>query len=79
MDNVKVRVLNAVVDGNSEGSEIEINEASAKHLASIGYVELVAEESKPKAKAESAPTDAAKSAEKPKAQRKTTKDKNEGK
>ena len=76
MANVKVRVTNAVVDGNAHGSEIEIDEKSAEHLVSLGYVELVAEEkqaevSKPKAKAESAPTDASKPAEKPKPQRKT--------
>jgi hypothetical protein len=74
MGNVKVRVTNAVVDGNAHGSVIEINEKSAKHLVSLGYVELVAEVSKPKAKAESAPTDADKPAEKPKPQRKSTKD-----
>jgi len=74
MTNVKVRVLDAVIDGNGKGSVINIDAKSAKHLASIGYVELVAEESKPKAKAESAPTNADKSAEKPKPQRKSTKD-----
>jgi len=75
MANVKVRVLNAVVNGNREGSEISIDAKSAKHLASIGYVELIAEESKPVAKAESAPTNAEKPAEKPtQSKRKSTKD-----
>lgn len=54
MSNVKVRVLSAVVDGNGEGSEITISEAEAKHLAKIGYVEILAEESKA-TKSESAP------------------------
>jgi hypothetical protein len=75
MANVKVRVTNAVVDGNAHGSVIEINEKSAEHLVSLGYVELVADVPKPKAKAESAPTNAVKPAEKPKPQRKSTKDK----
>ena len=75
MSNVKVRVTGAVVDGNAHGSVIEIDGKSAEHLVSLGYVELVAEESKPKAKAESAPTNAQKPAEKPKPQRKSTKDK----
>jgi hypothetical protein len=75
MSNVKVRVTGAVVDGNAHGSVIEIDGKSAEHLVSLGYVELVAEESKPKAKAESAPTNAVKPAEKPKPQRKSTKDK----
>lgn len=71
MGNVKVRVTNAVVDGNAHDSVIEIDAKSAEHLVSLGYVELVVEESKPVAKAESAPTDASKPAEKPKPQRKT--------
>ena len=72
MSNVKVRVTGAVVDGNAHGSVIEIDAKSAEHLVSLGYVELVAEESKPKAKAESAPTNAVSTpAEKPKPQRKT--------
>jgi hypothetical protein len=39
---VKVEVLNATVDGKSEGSVITIEEKSAKHLESIGYVKRVA-------------------------------------
>lgn len=54
MANVKVRVLNAIVDGNGEGSEITINEATAKQLASKGYVEILAETSTA-TKSESAP------------------------
>lgn len=54
MANVKVRVLNAVVDGNGEGSVIELNVDSAKHLVSLGYVEILAEE-KVATKTESAP------------------------
>lgn len=71
MANVKVRVLDAVVAGNRKGSEISIDERSAKHLASIGYVEILPEE-KP-AKQESAPKAEApsgKDADKPKAPRK---------
>ena len=75
MAKVKVKSIGAIFNDHPIGSTFELTEQEAKHYASLGYVELVAEESKPKAKAESAPTDAAKSAEKPKPQRKTTKDK----
>lgn len=40
MANVKVEVLDAVVDGHGEGATIEIDERSAKHLESIGYVRV---------------------------------------
>lgn len=52
MTKVKVRVLDAVVDGKGAGSELTIDEATAKSLASIGYVELVVEKAKPKEVAE---------------------------
>jgi hypothetical protein len=41
MANVKVKVLSAVVDGKTTGSILEINEKSAKYLASIKYVEIL--------------------------------------
>lgn len=73
MSNVKVRVTNAVVDGNAHGSEIEVNEVTAKHLASLGYVEILAQ-AKAVNKSESAPK-ADKPATKPTtASRKKTKD-----
>lgn len=43
MAKVKVRVLNAVVDGKGKGEVVSVEERSAKHLVSIGYVERVAE------------------------------------
>lgn len=42
MAKVKVRVLNATVDKHGPGSEIMVEEKSAKHLENIGYVERVA-------------------------------------
>lgn len=72
MSNVLVRVTGAVVDGNAHGSEIEISEASAKHLASLGYVEILTQ-AKPATKSESAPK-AEKPAPKPTTARKKTKD-----
>ncbi|MDR4318682.1 Uncharacterised protein [Niallia circulans] len=44
---VKVKVLNAVVDGSTTGSIIEIDEQSAKHLAAIKYVEILPQEKDP--------------------------------
>lgn len=38
MAKVKVEVLNAVVDGKGQGEQISIEEKSAEHLESIGYV-----------------------------------------
>jgi low affinity Fe/Cu permease len=45
MAKVKVKVLNATVDGKGPNSVITIEEKSAKHLESIGYVERVAKSS----------------------------------
>lgn len=75
MSNVKVRTIGASFNGQPVGSEINLTKAEADHYVALGYVELVAEESKPKAKAESAPTIAEKTADKPKPTRKSTKDK----
>lgn len=47
MAKVRVKVLNAVVDGKGEGETLSIDERSAKHLESIGYVRIEAE-AKPK-------------------------------
>lgn len=52
MGKVKVKVLNAVVDGHKEGAIISVDEKSAKHLASINYVAPVAEEKKVEQKKE---------------------------
>jgi len=49
MANVKVKVLNAVVDGKTAGSILEIDEKSAAHLASINYVEVLPQETEKKA------------------------------
>ncbi len=75
MANVKVKSVGAVFNGQPIGSTFELTKTEADHYVALGYVELIAEESKPKAKAESAPTIAEKPAEKPKPQRKSTKDK----
>lgn len=40
MAKVKVKVLNAVVDGHKKGAVISIEEKSAIHLEKIGYVEI---------------------------------------
>ena len=72
MSNVKVKSIGAIFNGKPIGSTFELTEQEAKHYASLGYVELVAEESKPKAKTESAPS-SKKSEEKPKSQRKSSK------
>lgn len=72
MSNVRVRVTNAVVDGNAHGSEIELIEATAVKLASLGYVEILAK-AKPAVKTESAPK-ADKPAPKKTASRKKSKD-----
>ena len=75
MANVKVKSVGAVFNGQPIGSTFELTKAEADHYLALGYVELVADVPKPKAKAESAPTNASKPAEKPKPQRKSTKDK----
>lgn len=41
MAKVKVKVLNATVDGKGPGETISIDEKSADYLESIGYVEKV--------------------------------------
>jgi hypothetical protein len=41
MAKVKVRVLDAVVDGHKKGEVISIDERSAKHLESLRYVQRV--------------------------------------
>lgn len=43
MAKVKVRVLNAVVDGKGKGAELEIDTKQAEHLAKIKYVEIIEE------------------------------------
>lgn len=48
MAKVKVEVLNAVVDGHTQGEVISIEERSAKHLENLRYVRRVAEKAAPK-------------------------------
>ncbi len=43
MAKVKVRVLNAVVDGKGKGAELEIDTKQVEHLAKIKYVEIIEE------------------------------------
>lgn len=58
MAKVKVRVLNAVVDGKGHGSELSIDESSANALLANGYVELLSEKAEATSdKQESAPTE----------------------
>lgn len=45
---VKVRVLQATVDGKGPGETVLIDEKSAKHLESIRYVARIGAESKDK-------------------------------
>lgn len=49
MAKVKVKVLDAVVDGHKKDAVISIEEKSAKHLESIGYVEIQKSASEKKA------------------------------
>ncbi|MFD2924174.1 hypothetical protein [Halobacillus naozhouensis] len=41
MAKVKVEVLDAIVDGNTKGEQLSVEERSAKYLESIGYVEII--------------------------------------
>lgn len=41
MAKVKVKVLNAYVDGKGPGEELSMDNRSADHLESIGYVEKI--------------------------------------
>ena len=43
MANVKIEILDAVVDGNGKGAVIEVEAKSAQYLANIGYVRIVDE------------------------------------
>lgn len=48
MAKVKVKVLNAMVDGKGPGEVISIEERSAAYYENIRYVERVAEKAAPK-------------------------------
>lgn len=50
MANVKVKVLDAVVDGHKKGEVIEVDAKSADALVANGYVKLVEAEKKSEAK-----------------------------
>ncbi|EJS63501.1 hypothetical protein [Bacillus cereus] len=50
----KVKVVGGIVDGHGIGSQIEIDEKSALHLASIGYVEIIEAQAGTDEKGESA-------------------------
>ena len=54
MAKVRVKVVDSVVDGATDGDIIEIDAKSAQYLSGIGYVEILVEKSPVKA-AESAP------------------------
>lgn len=43
MAKVKIEVLDAVIDGNRKGEQLEVSEKSAKHLIAIGYAKEVTE------------------------------------
>lgn len=47
----KIKVLDAVINGNGAGAVIDVTEREADHLVKIGYAERVAEPVKPVAKA----------------------------
>lgn len=40
---MRIRVLNAVIDGRTKGALLDVNAASAAHLVRIGYAEYVAD------------------------------------
>lgn len=52
---IKVKVVGGIVDGHGIGSQIEIDEKSAVHLESIGYVEIIEAQADAGEKGESAP------------------------
>ncbi|PGU75374.1 hypothetical protein COD68_30705 [Bacillus cereus] len=52
---IKVKVVGGIVDGHGIGSHIEIDEKSAVHLESIGYVEIIEAQADAGEKGESAP------------------------
>ena len=66
----KIKTMGAEVAGNPIGTIFEVTDKNADYLVRNGYAIIIedekAEESKPKAKAESAPTDAKTTVEKPK-------------
>ena len=47
---VKIKVLDAVINGNGAGAVLDVAEHEADYLESIGYAERVAEPAKPVAK-----------------------------
>jgi hypothetical protein len=52
MAKVKIEAVGAYIDGHAPGSEIEVEEDSAKYLESIGYAKVLgtAKKSAPKRK-----------------------------
>lgn len=50
MANVKVKVIDGVVNGNPVGSELSVADSDFKWLAERGYVEKIETKSKPKSK-----------------------------
>ena len=54
MAKVRVKVVDSVVDGATDGDIIEIDAKSAQYLSGIGYVEILREQKSEKV-AESAP------------------------
>lgn len=63
MAKIKVEVLGAYVDGNAPGSTIEIDERSAKHFESIGYVRVIKAEKKTESTSDEKGTSAPKKSE----------------
>lgn len=55
MAKVNVRVVGAYVDGNAPGTQINVEEKSAKYLEKIGYAKIVKEAPKPAPKKKAAP------------------------
>ncbi|MEC0370042.1 hypothetical protein [Paenibacillus chibensis] len=43
MANVKIEVLDAVVDGQGKGAVLDVEAKTAQHLANIGYVRILDE------------------------------------
>lgn len=64
MAKVKIEVLDAVVSGQPKGSQFELDEKDADHLASIGYVKKLGKVEEPK-KATAKPKEPAKASKAP--------------
>lgn len=54
MAKIKVETVGAIIDRHPIGSTIELDKKTAEHLESQGYVKIIEEAPKPKAKTKTA-------------------------